>query len=1060
MAARNLMAFNVYRSSAGSGKTFTLVRDYLLLLLQQPGMLKQILAVTFTNKAADEMKQRIIGSLAQISFSADPLSLPMAKALVEAGLDADHLKEKSREALVSILHDYNDFSVGTIDSFMHRLVRTFARDIHIPAHFEIGLDESETQKLVSEVLLERVGADEGLTHILIDFLSFNFDQQQSMDYESRIREYVGHMLKEDARPYLDQLAGFDQEQYTSLAQLLKDRLAMLDRKAKELGEEGVRLIRSNGLDYSDFHSGKFGPLGFYEKLKNTGVEALPPGKRMTAAAESGTWYNAKASPTQKSVIEKLSPELDRLWEQTLTMSDTGLILYRNDQLIQKHLFLLALAARIQKVLLDLRYDQQHLPISDINSLVAEVALNEAVPFIYERLGEKYRHFLLDEFQDTSVLQWHNLVPLIENALSEGGSALIVGDGKQSIYRWRSGDATQFQQLPQLWVERDYPQRAEREKTLQQYYHSHYLGSNFRSAEGLVSFNNDFFRFASRHLNTELQETYAKLEQKTAIVGHPSLLQVRFLTEGEQGRDHLFDSHVLSLVEEASRHHPLSDIAILCRDNRLGTTLAQFLLKNGYPVLSAESVLIGTSPRVRTLLACIRLLSINPERLYMAELLRDMHLSGLFGEENLQALWHESGVQQSKTNAAPFFEWMQTRGFVLQPAYLRSLSLYDLCEALMRVFGFDHLSDVYLQFLLEVLVEYLDTKDGSLEGFLQWWDETGSKRSVNVPPGMDAVRIMTIHKAKGLEFPVVIYPVKDNGPGMTRREKWVELDPAAYAGQEVAYISLTQKAEGTSWADVYTSEKHKSALDLLNIHYVAMTRASSALFVLLEEKKEYTGEETTALEEMKLAPLMRAFLKEKVQPEDDGTYSLGELPERESRPERKEMEPAFDLISLPWNERLTVRLSAPESWSAGSTEDAASRGSLIHRILSAIHTREDIARALNAECLQGKLREDALTGMDAQIREMLSHPDLAPYYESTWTVKNEAAIILPDGHILRPDRVVIRGEEAVVIDYKTGRQDQKHKTQILQYADVLKKMGYVVRKSILAYLDEGIMVEVA
>lgn len=1053
------MAFNVYRSSAGSGKTFTLVRDYLLLLLQQPGMLKQILAVTFTNKAADEMKQRIIGSLAQISFSPEPLSLPMAKALIEAGLDADHLKEKSREALANILHDYNDFSVGTIDSFMHRLVRTFARDIHIPAHFEIGLDESETQKLVSEVLLERVGADEGLTRILIDFLSFTFDQQQSMDYETRIREYVGHMLKEDSRPYLDQLAGFDQEQYTALAELLKDRLAVLDRKAKELGKEGVRLIRSNGLDYGDFQSGKFGPLAFYEKMTSTGVEALPPGKRMTAAAESGTWYSTKASAEHKAVIERLSPELDRLWEQALKMSERDLILYRNDQLIQKHLFLLPLAARIRKVLLDLRYDQQHLPISDINSLVAEVALNEAVPFIYERLGERYRHFLLDEFQDTSILQWHNLVPLLENALSEGGSALIVGDGKQSIYRWRSGDATQFQQLPRLWAERDYPQRADREKTLQQYYHSNHLGNNYRSAKGLVSFNNDFFRFASHYLNADLQETYAQLEQKAAIVDDPYLLEFRFLSEGEEERDHLFDEQVLALVKEASSRRPLSDIAILCRDNRLGTTLAQFLLENGYPVLSAESVLIATSPRVRTLLACIRLLSVNPERLHMAELLRDMHLSGLFGVDNLQTLWHESGVEQSKTTPASFFDWMLTKGFVLQPAYLRSLSLYDLCEQLMRVFGFDHLSDVYLQFLLEVLVEYLDTKDGSLEGFLQWWDETGCKRSVNVPPGMDAVRIMTIHKAKGLEFPVVIYPVKDNGPGMTRKEKWVELDPAAYAGQDVAYISLTQKTEGTSWADVYASEKHKSQLDLLNIHYVAMTRASSALFILLEEKKAYTGEETAALQEMKLAPLMRAFLNGKVQAEDDGTYRLGEMPEVEARPPREEKEPPFHLISVPWNERLAVRLSAPESWTAGSTEDAASRGSLVHKILSGIHTRDDIPRALNAECLQGNLREDALTGMEAQIRKMISHPDLAPYYENTWTVKNEAAIILPEGHILRPDRVVIRGEEAVVIDYKTGRHDEKHKAQIQRYADVLREMGYVVRKSILAYLDDGLIVEV-
>lgn len=1023
-------------------------------------MLKHILAVTFTNKAADEMKQRIIGSLAQISYAADPAALPMAEALVEAGLEASTLQERSREALGHILHDYNDFSVGTIDSFMHRLVRTFARDIHIPAHFELGLEASETQKLVSEVLLERVGADAGLTQILIDFLSFHFDQQSSMDYDRRIREYVGHLLEEDARPYLDQLGNFDQERYTVLRKLLSQRLHLLDQKAKELGKEASDLILSAGLDYGDFEQGSRGPLMYYQHLARDGMDRIPPNNTLLKIGEEGTWFHKKASADRKSIIETLTPELNRLWEQMLVMADKDRLLFKNDKLIQKHLFLLALAARIREVLLDLRYDEQHLPISDINSLVSEIALNEAVPFIYERLGERYRHFLLDEFQDTSVLQWHNLVPLLENALSEGGSALVVGDGKQSIYRWRSGDATQFQELPGLCTEREYPQRAAREKTLQQHYQSHHLDSNYRSAEGLVSFNNAFFKFASDYLDAKVRETYDHLEQNPVVKDSPYLLEVHFLAPGEKEREHLFDDSVLELVRETSRQRPLSDIAILCRDNRLGTSLAQFLLANGFPVLSAESVLLASSPRVRTLIACIHLLSVNPERLHMAELLRDMHLTGLFGEVRLQDLWRESGVDQPGIRPTGFFAWLRTKGYDLNPAFSRSLSLYDLSEHLIRIFGYADFSDVYLQFLLEVVVEYLDSKEGSLDGFIQWWEETGSKRSVSVPPGMDAVRIMTIHKAKGLEFPVVIYPVKDGGPGMTRDQKWVELDRTAYEGLDVAYISLTKETADTSWADAYESEKAKSRLDQLNIHYVAMTRASSALFVLLEEKKEFTGENAAPLQDMKLAALMRAFLKGKKQPDEDGAYRCGKLPMRESRVAAEDRDPPFDLISVPWNERLAVRLSAPDFWAAGKIEDAASRGLRFHKILAGIQLKDDIPNALNAECVRGNLREDDLPLMEEQIRKMLSHPDLAPYYEDEWTARNEAAIILPGGHILRPDRVVLKRTEAVVIDYKTGRPDEKHQVQISQYAQILREMGYTVRKSILVYLDEGKITMVA
>ncbi len=1054
------MAFNVYRSSAGSGKTFTLVRDYLKLLLREPRVLKHILAVTFTNKAADEMKQRIIRNLAEMSLSKDVHSLPMAKALTSVGLDAETLQEKSLRALNRILHDYNDFSVGTIDSFMHRLVRTFARDMDIPAHFELGLETSETEKLVSEVLLERLGEDEGLTRILIDFLSSQFDQQQSMDYESRIREYVTHLLKEDARPYLDRLEGFDQQAYQTLRKLLDQRLASREEAARELGEKARLRITAAGLEYADFQEGKFGPLAFFEKMARQGMDALPPGSKVTKVGLGGTWYHKKAAADRQATIVSMTPELNSFWEQTMALSNESRLSHKNDQKIRKHLYLLALAARIRQVLLELRYDQQHLPISDINSLVAEIALNESVPFIYERLGERYRHFLLDEFQDTSILQWHNLVPLLENALAEGGGALVVGDGKQSIYRWRSGDATQFRALPDLWVERDYPQRAAREKSLRQHYQSHPLETNYRSAEGLVCFNNDFFRFASAYLAAEVEDTYQELKQEAFLKGKPYYLEVQFLEKGEEERERIFHTPVLNRVREISQSRPLSEIAVLCRSNDLGSSLAQYLLENGIPVLSAESVLLGASPRVRSLTSLIRLLGIRPERLYMAELIRDMHLAGLLGTQPLQDLWRESGVEQRSIRTGPFFDWLRSVGYDFNLSFLRSLSLYDLCEQIIRIFGYDRLSDVYIQFLLEILLEYLDGNDGSLEGFLYWWDETGCRKSVSVPPGMDAVRIMTIHKAKGLEFPVVIYPVKDAELKITQNEKWVDLDPAEYAGLDVAYISLTKDSTETKWASTYESEIAKSRLDLLNIHYVAMTRASTALFVLLEEKKAKASPEAKALQDMRLSALMRAYLLDKPGSEADDLYRFGHWPEETQAAATKLIQAPFDLISVPWSHRLALRLSAPEYWVAGKQEDAVGRGLMVHRVMAAIQRLPDIPSAIQAEVIRGNLQEEMRPELEEQIRRLLSHPDLAPYYGEAWTVKNETAILLPGGQILRPDRVVIQGSEAVVIDYKTGRPDEKHLGQIRQYAQTLREMGYVVKTSILAYLDEGETVKVA
>lgn len=1053
------MGFVVYRSSAGSGKTYTLVLQYIILLLDDPGRFRNILAITFTNKAAAEMKQRVITGLAELSRGQNE---DLLQSLVNEGYEPQFVKERAGIALRRILHEYDEFAVGTIDSFMHRVVRTFARDMNIPAGFEVLIDTNELADLVVDQLLDKVGHDEAVTRVLQEFLNVRIGEEGNPRLDDELSGYVGTLLKEESRERTASLGQWDAHRFIDLSRMLQERMAKRQVRLRELLEPALRCIENYGLSDVDVVHKSRGLLFYLRKLQKPDWKSPLPSAAVLEAIDREELAHPKAAPERRAVTEDAAKELLPLARAIISFMETEGPAQFDDQLISRRIYLLALAGTIRQVLDELKEARNVLSITDFNSLVASVVLSEPVPFIYERLGEKYRHFLLDEFQDTSVLQWIDLIPLLENSLAAGHLSLIVGDGKQSIYRWRSGDVRQFLALPKLDPLGRYPGLQAKESLFAQSYKEEVLRSNFRSSAEVIHFNNDFFNFFSASLPEQWRQAYRDVRQEIGKSAGPGRVEVRFLEfKGRTERDRVFVDNVLELVDsERNQGTPLRNVAILCRVNREASLLASSLLERGIGVVSTESVLLGSSSRVNALVGLMEVVAVPHDRVAAATLARHLQLCGLTGDHSLSALLQDLELLKGKRSEPNTIPWLESLGIRPDFQRIRRLPLYDMAEELLRCLRFGHLQDVYLQFFLEMVDYYLRTFDGSLQGFLSWWKTSGRNRSVVVPPGHDAVNILTIHKAKGLEFPVVIYPYFSSKETPGKDEIWVDVDPERFGGLATGYIRTSSSLENSSWKTEYEEEMNLSALDIINVHYVAFTRARLRSYILAGKPPDKRS--NTRLPG--LGALLWDFLVQERKWDTSGPgYVTGEWQEAAARGKQQKEDLAqrdFAMRSTAWDHRLRISRKSRDYWDDNPLNEAINRGLLVHRVMASVKQETDVHNAIQREVMEGTLDESLATDLEDKVLRIIRHPLLTPHFSGEGKVFNEAEILEPGGNAWRPDRVVDYGSRVVVIDYKSGKPQREHEDQIRRYALILSEMGYGQVEALLAYLPDGQVVSVA
>lgn len=1039
------MNFRVYRSSAGSGKTFTLVLEYLKIALDnQPEAYRQILAITFTNKAAGEMKERVLQALKDFTGDA-PVSgknAPLFETLKTAlGLNDEILRQRSRKVLTNILHNYADFSISTIDKFTHKIVRTFAHDLRLNVGFDVELDEKSLLKRAIDQLVARAGTDENLTKLLVDFTKSKMEEDRNWQIEQDLLDFSSILLEEEAPPYLRRLRDLDTADFFKVRKELKSRMIIFREKITGSGEKALKLMSEAGIEAASFAGGANGIAKYFSYLAAFRIDKLQPSATVSRNVSEDKWYASKVNEIQKQAIDSIAEQLKVLFLETTAFIEQQLPAFNLLSLIDRNIFSLALLNRVEEELENVKWEFNLLPISDFNKKISEVVIREPIPFIYERIGERYHHFLIDEFQDTSLLQWQNLLPLLENALGGGYFNMVVGDAKQAIYRWRGGEVEQFVRLPEIYKPMNEDFAVQKQMSLTHHFQEALLANNYRSKMEVVDFNNRFFESLHPLLSEYGSAIYRNVAQGYREDNRGGGVSIQLLeASGDKSYESLTCERVLEIVRgNLADGYEFVDMAVLCKKNREGAVIAQYLITHGIPVVSSESLLLISSPEVRTVIHLMTLLSDPSNHFLISKIIEYLHL-----QEKIEGALFEV-THRFFREGQSIFGWLKQYNIHLNDAELVLLPLYELAEAVMRAFGWMEKADPYLQALLDVIYKYSNKEGNERSSFLEWWKQKQTSFSVQVPEGTPAVHVMTVHKSKGLEFPVVIHPHATYDARIQRSQAWVDIAPEKLEPLSTALLPLVKQTEQTRFSEIYREEQEKSLLDMLNVLYVALTRPRERLYILTTPPSKGRGNRS-------VPDLLAHFYEQTEAFSRDPLYMQYGTFEKRNAEKKKENE---ELImerfeSADWKDRITVSYRSPLLWEEQSGK-ARDYGKLIHEILGGVRTINDLPGEIGKMQMNGMITAEETIGISNRLTALLNREELCTYYSQGQEVVNEVDILLPGGEGFRPDRVVLLPGETVVIDYKTGMEDSKHLAQLRTYQKLLHEMGYPRVAAYLVYI---------
>ena len=1044
--------FTIYNASAGSGKTYTLVQDYLKILFTSNSLLafRNILALTFTNKAVGEMKERIIETLK--TFSDDSIletSNSMFETIVkDLNLEPKALHEKSKKLLHTMVHNYAAFDISTIDKFNHKLIRTFAHDLKLPVNFEVELDTKTMLGKAVDKLIDKAGSDNELTKVLIDFAIEKTDDDRSWDISYDFNAIAELLINENEIPYIDQLKDKTLKDFKALKANLHKQHKTTSEHVIEVASTILELISQSQLDHTDFSS-SYLPKHFIKLADGNFKVSFSP-KWQIDLIEGLPLYPKKASDDVGDSIESIRQQLTEAFLKT-KKAVFHIKFFKN---ALNNIIPLSVLGEIKKTLDEIKLEDNLLLISEFNAIINTEISKQPTPFIYERIGEKFKYYFIDEFQDTSVLQWENLIPLVANAISgenlkgETGTAMLVGDAKQAIYRWRGGRAEQF---IDLYSDSD-DNLFQVGKTVKN------LPSNYRSFKSIVEFNNTFFNHISDFAfsNPQHQHIYKNAHQES-VFENDGYVELSFLNIDNEDKNELHCKAVLKSIEKAQQNgFSLKDICIIVRRKKEGIAIAEYLSSKHYSIISSETLILKNSPEINFIVNILTL-TIQPKN---DEVKIDV-LSYLAEHQLSLNDKHEFFSQLVHKDIFELFNALEGFGYEFDFNRFLQLPIYEAIESIIRQFKLNTSSNAYIQFFLDEVLDYSQKYNTSLSGFLDYWDRKKETLSIVSPQGKNAVQIMTIHKSKGLEFPVVIFPYANQKISFDLNPKvWFPVDKDNFNGFSHLYLNLNKDLENYNEAsnNIYNEHQAELELDSINLLYVVLTRAIEQLYVILE----YDVNKKSKTEKPKnYSDLFINYLKSTNHWEDDTfTYCFGN-PIKTSEEKTTIHNTIYqnEFISTAKEEHnLNIVTSSGYLWDT-LQEKAIEKGNLIHNIMSEIKTTEDVEHVLEGFINSGKINALQHDELKITVNDIVNHSQLKLYFNSEHTIYNEQDIITKEGHLLRPDRIVINSKnEAVIIDYKTGLTNSKHQEQLYDYQLVLEEMNFKVVKKILIYINDEITIK--
>ncbi|WP_052172462.1 UvrD-helicase domain-containing protein [Psychroserpens jangbogonensis] len=1042
--------FTIYNASAGSGKTYTLVQDYLKILFTSNSLLtfKNILALTFTNKAVGEMKERIIETLKSFSNesifeSSNSMFETIAKDL---NLEPKALHERSKILLHTMVHNYAAFDISTIDKFNHKLIRTFAHDLKLPVNFEVELDTKTMLGKAVDKLIDKAGSDNELTKVLVDFAIEKTDDDRSWDISYDFNSIAELLINENEIAYIDQLKDKTLKDFRALKANLQKQHKNAIEQVSEVAETILELISQSNLAHDDFSS-SYLPKHFI-KLADGNFKVSFSTKWQKDLVEGLPIYPKKASDDVGNSIESIRQQLTDAFLKT--KKAVFQIKFLKNAL--NNITPLSVLGAIKKTLDELKEEDNLLLISEFNAIINKEIKEQPTPFIYERIGEKFKHYFIDEFQDTSVLQWENLIPLVDSAITgqslkgETGTAMLVGDAKQAIYRWRGGRAEQFIDL----YSEGNPFHID--KTVRN------LPSNYRSFKSIVEFNNTFFNHISEFAfsNPQHQHIYENAHQEL-IFENEGYVDLSFLNIDNEDKNEVYCEAVLNSIKKAELNgFLLKDICIIVRRKKEGIAIAEYLSGKNYSIISSETLMLKNSPEVN-FIANILTLVIQPNNDEVK-----MEVLSYLAEHQLTLNdKHEFFSQLIHNDIFTLFDALKDFGYEFDFTRFLQLPIYEAIESIVRQFKLNTSSNAYIQFFLDEVLDYSQKYNTSLSGFLDYWNRKKDTLSIVSPQGENAVQIMTIHKSKGLEFPVVIFPYANQGIYFDLNPKvWFPVDKDNFNGFSNLYLNLNKDFEDYNEVSntIYNEYQSELELDSINLLYVVLTRAIEQLYII----SEFDVDKKTQTEKLKnYSGLFINYLKSINHWEDDRfSYSFGNPTKTsEEKPILHNTTYQGEFISTAKEEHnLNIVTSSGYLWDT-LQEKAKEKGNLIHDIMAEIKTIEDVEYVLTDFESLGKINTLQHDKLKITVYDIINHSQLQSYFNSDLTIYNEQDIITKRGSLLRPDRVVINTEnEAVIIDYKTGQTNSKHQEQLYDYQLVLEEMNFKVIKKVLIYINDEITVK--
>jgi ATP-dependent exoDNAse (exonuclease V) beta subunit len=1031
--------FQVYNASAGSGKTFTLVKEYLKVLLNSEDIFsfQKILAVTFTNKAAGEMKERVLSSLED--FAAGKENDLFNIIITEIDADKPIIQQRSKKILEAILQNYAAFSITTIDSFTHKIIKSFAYDLGLPQNFEVEMDAVSLLNQAVDVLISKIGSDKKLTKLLIDYSLDKTDDDKSWDISKDLNEFAKVLLNEDDIKHFRALANKKLEDFTNLKTKLYSHQKELKEAIKNVGAAFLDLIENHGIAHKDFMRATIPKFFLDLSAKSVNIDFLKRSETIEKAIENHQYYSKTTTTAVASLIENIVPEIINLYAQSKDLYSQFLM----NKLALKNIIPLAVLNNINIELEQIKEENNIRLNAEFNQLISDNIKEQPAPFIYERIGQRFQHYFIDEMQDTSELQWQNLIPLIDNALAQENSILLlVGDGKQAIYRWRGGKAEQFIELGSP-LKNPFHVKKEIQS----------LETNFRSYSEVINFNNSFFQHTANFIqNDSYKNLFIEGNKQFENSKKGGFVSLTFL-EKEEDKDLeklKYPKKVLEKINKLKDSFSLNEICVLTRTKKDGVAVANYLSENGVDIISSETLLIQNSLKVCFIIDVLKVLQNANDEETRFEVLYFLH-------QHLQIKnpKHIFFKEFSKVDNQTIFESLKLYGISFEISTFYQLPFYEKIEEIIRGFNLIHTSDAYLQFFLDVVIEQ-QRKSTDVADFLEFWELKKDKLSIVAPGSSNAVQIMTIHKSKGLEFPVVIFPCDVNIYKQINPKVWLNELPENYDNFEELLIPYNKELSyvNDTGLEIYNQQREELELDNFNLLYVSLTRAVEQLYVITEMKISAKGEENTNFYS---GVFINYLIQNKLWKEGVLEYYFGD----EIRVSKNELQSSVaeihqKFISTPWQEHNVVLLAgASKLWDTNQGK-AINFGNLFHEILSKIITEKDVSKIIAAYHQEGIIDKNQLLIINSTIISVVNHPKLASYFSEEVTVYNEREIVDTDNQIIIPDRLVFLGEnEVVIIDYKTGNPSAEHHQQLLKYERVLKTMHFKVDKKLLIYINDKI-----